>query len=183
MSSYVPPHARRARQVVERSRRDYIEQEKAIQQKQEERLQKSIENTEENFPSLSGSRLVTKAWSTGTKTFAQLANEWSEKTVEDALLKPKQDESIHPVQRQSYTLPTFHNVHRFVEPEDEQIEEEEQPHSSNNDDGWVVVARKVRREKTIEEKLNRPETPPTDETVWNADGHPAEHETCWDERY
>lgn len=184
MSSYVPPHSRRAQ--VPRSRREYVQETTfRLQQEQEQKRleqEKSIENNEENFPSLN--RVVKPStWSTGSKTFAQLANEWSEKAKEEELTKQVETEEeqrsvIRP--RYNHALPKFHNVHRFIEPEDEEVEEQI-PVSTHEDDGWVTVQRKARREKTIEEKFNRPETPPED-SVWNADDQLNDHETCWDEK-
>jgi hypothetical protein len=181
MSSY---HSRRTQ--APRSRREYVsEATSRLQQEEEERRiaqEKAIENNETNFPSLVTS-LKAPTWSTGSKTFAQLASEWSEKAKEEELTKQVETEEeqrtiIRP--RYNHALPKFHNVHRFVEPEDDEISDE-QPVPVNQDDGWVTVQRKARREKTIEEKFNRPETPPQD-SVWNADDQPNDHETCWDEK-
>lgn len=131
---------------------------------------------------------TTSSWGT-KKTFASLAAEWDEQ-AKLAEIQKQQDE--HEKQNEMVfsrktvmPLPRFHNVRRFVEPEEEEEATEQVPQNSNPDDeGWVTVDRKkYRREKTIEEKLNRPVTPDEhDETVWNGDA-PEEHETCWDQRY
>ncbi len=131
---------------------------------------------------------TTSTWGT-KKTFAALAVEWDEQSKMTEL--QKQQEEYEKQQDMAYTrktvmpLPRFHNIRRFVEPEDAEETVEQPPQPSNPDDeGWTVVDRKkYRREKTIEEKLNRPVTPDeADETVWNGDAL-EEHETCWDQRY
>lgn len=170
MSSYVPPH----------SRRGYANKTKTGIEKGQDIV---IENTEENFPTLVSQTSV-KFWNSDKKTFAQLATEWNEKAKEEEITKQAEAEESQRIEaspRYTHSLPKFHNVHRFVEPEDEP--EEPPAVAPINDDGWVTVQRKIRREKTFQEKFNRPETPPQD-TVWNADEHPNEHETCWeDKRY
>lgn len=122
------------------------------------------------------------------KSFASLAVEWDEHSKLAELEKQQQE---HEKQQDMVfnrktvmPLPRFHNVRRFVEPEEIEEETEEKPTVSNPDDeGWTTVDRKkYRRQKTIEEKANRPPTPDQDETVWDGNGL-EEHETCWDQRY
>lgn len=119
------------------------------------------------------------------KTFASLAVEWDESSKMAELEKQQQEhekqQDVVFYRKTVMPLPRFHNVHRFVEPEE--TPEEKVCDSNPDDEGWVLVDRKkYRRQKTIEEKANRPPTPENDETVW--DGHGLEeHETCWDQRY
>ncbi len=120
------------------------------------------------------------------KTFAQLAKEWDEKMKLDELEKKqieKEEEDHRMYRRVNMPLPHFHNVHRFVEPEDDEFppEEEAPKPEPTGEDEWITVDRKVRRKKTMEERLARPPTP-EENTVWNNDA-PEEHETCWNDRY
>ncbi len=147
----------------------------------EEERRKNVELTDNNFPSLGSPVSKATAWG-GAKSFAALAVEWDEKTKMEEKQQEKVEEPTTVFRRRNaLPLPQFHNVRRFVEPE----EEEEQPSKPTpvEDDGWVTVdRRKYRRQKTIEEKLARPPTPDqNNDSVWNNDA-PEENETCWDER-
>jgi len=184
MSKYVPPHVRNAPKPQERFRRrndEYREQRRREEDEVQKKEEQSRENNEQNFPTLI-TRLSAPSWSVGTKTFAQLASEWSEKSKEEELLKKDEEESKNTLQqRYTHSLPKFRNVRRFVEVEDQPQSSETSEEEQIEDEWKVVVHRKPRREKTIEEKFSRPITPPQD-SVWNADDHPNENETCWDER-
>jgi hypothetical protein len=163
------------------------EERKAVLQQEE--LEKKKEFTEENFPTLGSAPTGVKVWG-GQKTFASLAVEWNKKAEQDEIeqkQRERDEEDVMSTRRSNVPLPRFHNVHRFVEPEDydENLEEEDVSQQPPNpeDQGWTVVDRaKRRRQKTFEEKMNRPPTPENDDTVWNGDAA-YEHETCWDERH
>lgn len=202
-AKYVPPHMRNGasetpappppppRQRYHRKSQWELEKEEQVQKQKADEVEneKKRELTEENFPVLGSVPSNMKVWG-GPKTFATLATEWDDKKKKEENEKKQkeleeQDETAFH-KRVTAPLPRFHNVHRFVEPEDDE-EDEEQPVEQKVDpeeQGWVTVDRKkYRREKTLEEKLARPPTPEeNDETVWNGDA-PKEHETCWDERY
>jgi hypothetical protein len=194
---YVPPHLRN-QQPKERHppRRQYdkphwqIEKEKAEAEAEEKRkeAERGLERTEENFPALGSSDIRPLGWvkDSGRK-FTQLVSEWKEE--ED---KRKEEEEFENRRSESntyaFTLPKFHTMGRFGEPEDEieddQVEQQLVVNPQTEDDGWVLVEKKFRKpksEKTFEEfekdmeKIDDQE----DDTVWGA---PEEHETCWDER-
>jgi hypothetical protein len=120
----------------------------------------------------------------GKKTFASLAAEWDEHAKIAELDKQQEEKDTTFNRKTVMPLPRFHNVRRFVESEEEEsVEDQPQQTSNPDDEGWVLVDRKkYRREKTLEEKLNRPPTPENDGTVWDGNA-PEEHETCWDQRY
>lgn len=141
-----------------------------------------VELNEQDFPRLGNEPAKIKFWD-GQKSFASLAVECAKKAEEAEIFKKYKEieETKKKVFRSVNTpLPVFHNVHHFVEPEDEP--KEEKKNSLEEEDGWIKVQnRKQRRQKTFEERMNRPTTPDENETNWN-DEQPAEHETCWDER-
>jgi hypothetical protein len=200
-SKYVPPHMRnnssestpqpvppRSRYTNRKSQwqleKEEEEQRKVIQQQE---LEKKKEFNEDNFPTLGSRPTGVKVWGE-KKTFATLAVEWNKKAEQDVIeqthREKEEQEAVLFHRRANVPLPRFHNVHRFVEPEDGDGEFEEEPEKSENqEEGWTLVDRaKHRRQKTLEEKLARPPTPDNDGTVWNRDA-PSEHETCWDERH
>lgn len=199
-TKYVPPFMRNSAPTAETSpppappknrysnRKSQWQLEKEEEEKQqklkEAELEQKREFTEDNFPTLGEAPSSVKVWGE-RKTFASLAVEWSEKTKLDDLeekQKEKEEQDIMFHRRPNAPLPRFHNIHRFVEPEDVESDSDTEQAPSKvdtEDQGWVLVDRKKRRrEKTIEEKLNRPPTPENDDTVWNGDG-PDDHETCW----
>jgi hypothetical protein len=201
-SKYVPPHMRGgasetpappqppSRQRYHRKSHWELEKEEQARKQKDAEVEseKKRELTEENFPVLGSTSSSVKVWG-GPKTFAVLATEWDDKRKKDELEKKQkeieeQETTFH--KRVTAPLPRFHNVHRFVEPEDDEEDAEHpvQQKIDSEEQGWVTVDRKkYRREKTIEEKLARPPTPEeNDDTVWNGDAH-QEHETCWDERH
>lgn len=204
-SKYVPPHMRnktseptpppappRPQRYNNRKSQWQLEQEEEEKKKviQQQELEKKKEFTEDNFPSLGSAPTSVKVWGE-KKTFAALAVEWNKKAEEDAIEQKHREKEEQEAalfhRRANVPLPRFHNVHRFVEPEDEdddELEEEfNQPPANPEEEGWTVVDRaKRRRQKTIEERLERSPTPENDDTVWNGDA-PNEHETCWDERH
>lgn len=200
-SKYVPPAMRNAKkETVHESpkkfepRRNYKPQWEVERESNEEVVkQKALEEekgrelTDNNFPRLVALPTKLSVWG-GSRSFADLANEWKEKTVEDEISKKNAEDEKNEertyVYRQNLPLPKFHNVRRFVEADDEEdsyVEAAPQANPTDDDSGWTLVDRKkVRREKTFEEKLAaHAET--TDDSVWNADA-PEEHETCWDDK-
>lgn len=195
-NKYVPPQMRNKKETVEEKprpsfRRTYQKPQWEVEKEENERkqlaeqqeLEKKRELTDENFPSVSSTAPRVSSWN-GKKTFAALAVEWEEKAKEDDVQEKQKDEHVAQFQkRTTIPLPQFHNIHRFVEPEDEPEQEPKKKQSDPDEEGWVTVDRKkYRRQKTIEEKLNRPPTPEPGESVWNGDA-PEESETCWGDRY
>ena len=200
-SKYVPPHMRnkaseptpppappRPRYNNRKSQwqleKEEEEQRKVVQQQE---LEKKKEFNEDNFPTLGSGATSVKVWGE-KKTFAALAVEWNKKAEQDAMeqkhREKEEQEAVLFHRRANVPLPRFHNVHRFVEPEDDdgELEEENEKSVTPEEEGWTLVDRaKYRRQKTFEEKMARPPTPENDDTVWNGDT-PNEHETCWDER-
>jgi len=168
----MPPHARKA----------------AAPKTEKEPEKKGIEDTVQNFPPLSNGVARATAWGNPVKSYAQLANEWKtheEKELEQKAIDKQRTEDMNAERHRSiHPLPHFHNIGRHVEPDDEEYNEEEpvqKPTPLNDDAGWQVVDhRKYRREKTLEEKYDRPPTPEED-TVWNEDQQ-EEYETCWDDK-
>jgi len=198
-SKYVPPSMRNKNAMVEvtqpepekkqksyRKRNTYskphweVEKEaaeKAEREKKEADEKAALENTEENFPSLS--RAAPKQVSWGGRKFSELAVEWKSKAEEEALSKNTPEKDTPSLD--GIVLPKFNNVHRFHEPE----QEKEVPDQETNDDTeWKTIRRKVYipKKKTIEEEIKEEEEKPeSNDTVWDAE-EKEEHETCWDER-
>jgi hypothetical protein len=143
---------------------------------------------EDEFPSLSGAPTTRRVWG-GTSSFADKAREWSVKaekdSVEEAARKKAEFESrAHSVVR---ALPKFHNVRRFVEPEEYEEETVEKKPDATNDEesGWTLVEKKVRKKKKslteiADEELAKASDEENSESVWNDEKEL--HETCWDER-
>jgi len=172
------PYRKSKQEVNEELKRAEEERKK----QQDELNQKNCELTENNFPSLGTSVSQTRVWG-GTKSFAELAVEWDEKAKKEDTEK-KIQEVVQPVRhRQNVPLPRFNNVHRFVE-----RDEYRKPDREDDESEWVTVQhKKVRREKTFEEFVEKmeklaDEEEKQDESVWNNDA-PQEHETCWEDRY
>ena len=172
------PYRKSKQEVNEEIKRAEEERKK----QQDELNQKNCELTETNFPSLGTPTSQVRVWG-GTKSFAELAVEWDEKKKKEEHEK-KVEEVVQPVKnRQNVPLPRFNNIHRFVEQED--FEQPEQ--KPTEEDDWVTVRhKKIRREKTFEEKIQKIKEDQSyedvhDESVWNNDA-PQEHETCWDTR-
>lgn len=127
------------------------------------------ENTDANFPALGGTNAPPKTW--GGRKFVELAQEWKDAREEEKVLeqmKKSEEES-----NAAFVLPTFRNIHRFVELEEENVK------LKRDTDTWKVVEprRRIKREKA-EEDLDVKYPEPTEETVWNEVTH--EHESCWD---
>jgi hypothetical protein len=180
-----PPRSRYNRKSQWQLEKDEEEQRKAVQQKE---LEKKKEFNEDNFPTLGSAPTSVKVWG-GKKTFAALAVEWNTKSENDALEQTHREKEEHDAasfyRRTNMPLPRFHNVHRFVEPEDGEnnLEEDNDEVPPNPDEAWTLVDRaKHRRQKTIEERFETLSSPDNDDTVWNGDA-PNENETCWDERH
>lgn len=168
-SRYVPPHLRNKKETA-----------KVVPVVEE------VLPTETNFPTLGSGVSTTKVFDQPAgKSFANLASTWAKETEQkkqaDELRKKYEDSQElnhrHPV----VSLPRFHNVRHFVEPEDDEEDEETKPPVVNNEeDGWTEVRpkKKIRRSKTFEEKMARPPTPDEnskDDTVWNAE----DEDSCW----
>jgi hypothetical protein len=187
MSSPSPPEPKPRYQRKTQWQQDKEEEERKQQVLQAE-AEKKMHYTDDNFPALGNSSPTVKVWGE-KKSFAALAGEWESKAKLDELeqqKKEKEEQDILLHRRMNMPLPRFHNVHRFVEPEDAEDEmepdEEVQQTTNPEDEGWTTVDRKKRRrEKTIEEKLARPPTPENSDTVWNGDDL-EDHETCWDSK-
>jgi len=132
---------------------------------------------ENDFPNLSTQQSVKVFGSTNGKSFANMASDWAvhrdeQKKVEELQKKEQESNALLYKQRRSAPLPHFHNIRHFVEPEDDEEEQEEKTAAPANPDeeGWVEVKPKKRRkQKTFEERMNRPPTPEerSEETVWN----------------
>lgn len=199
-NKYIPPSKRNtdtkaSMQPNQQNRRPYRKPQWEIAEEQraakdqlrvtaEEEMRKNIELTEDNFPALGEPASKVTVWG-GTKSFAALAVEWDEQSKMEEKQQDNSEESTTVFRRRNVLpLPQFHNVHRFIEPEDYQEDEQPSKPTPVEDDGWITVdRRKYRRQKTIEEKLARPPTPDqNDGSVWN-DQAQEEHDTCWDERY
>lgn len=137
------------------------------------------EFNETNFPSIGNPKNKMTVWG-GSKSFADLANEWKSKDETDEFLKQREEakKSQEPtyLYRQNIPLPKFHNVRRFIEPEDEKEQNVQQEESE-----WVLVDRKkVRREKTVEELIAKRELESAKESSENNEEHAQEYESCWD---
>jgi hypothetical protein len=147
--------------------------------------QKGVENNETNFPTLCSVASKAPTWSTGQKTFSQLASEW--KTDEDDKKRMEDMEKATGIDNDApFVLPTFNNIQRYVEPEDELPEDESPPAPPPTEDdevGWTTVRnRKPRIKKELvfkEEDFDRSSQDSRDNTVWDTR---EEHETCWDDR-
>ncbi len=141
-----------------------------------------IENNEQTFPRLGNDPAKMKFWG-GTKTFASLAIECAKKAEQEEIFKKYKE--IEKTKKKVFhnvvtPLPVFNNVRHFVEPEDEPNQQKINP--LEEEDGWIKVQnKKRRREKTFEEKVNRPVTPEENETNINNNDN-EDYKTCWDER-
>jgi hypothetical protein len=156
MSKYVPPNMR---------------------EKKEEQPPAPAPSPNE-FPSLVNSRSSAVVW--GGKKFSQVASEMEEKRLEEErqkMVQENEEKTNVMINRFHAPLPRFHNVGHFVEPEEEEVSNVQE----EANDGWTLVDKKPRREKTAEEKLNRPPTP-EESTVWQADNDEF-NENCWEERH
>lgn len=146
---------------------------------------KGVENNETNFPALSPGVFKAPSWSTGRKTFSQLASDW--KSNEDEKKRLDDMEKATGIDTEApFVLPTFNNVQRYVEPEDEPEKDESPPAPPPTDDeeiGWTVVQNRkpyVKKEKVFkEEDFEKSSQDSRDNTVWETR---EEHETCWDDR-
>lgn len=197
MSKYIPPSMRNKataditqpepekKQKPYRKRNNYskpqweVEKdaaEKSERDKKEAAEKAALENTEENFPSLS--RAAPKQISWGGRKFSELATEWKTKSEEETVTKQinEKDSSVDGL-----ILPKFNNIHRFHEPEKNV---ETSTEENTLDDEWKTIRRKVYvpKKKTVEDEIKEEEEKPeSDDTVW-APEEKEEHETCWDER-
>jgi hypothetical protein len=103
----------------------------------------------------------------GKKSFAILATEW--KDAEETEKIAQSTESFT-----EFRLPRFTNQRRYVEPEEDYEEEEAPVQRTHGEDEWTEVkpkVRKIRREKTIEERIAEEEAAEQEkqDTCWNED--------------
>jgi len=124
-------------------------------------------NSDHAFPQLVNTAAAENKW-TGKKSFAIMATEW--KDAEEIEKIAQQTESFT-----EFRLPRFTNQRRYVEPDEEYEEEEAPVERTSTDEGWTEVKpkiRKIRREKTIEERIAEEEAAEQEkqaETCWNED--------------
>lgn len=198
MSKYIPPSLRNKNSDVPdmepekkskyyRKRNNYTKPqwevekdaaEKAEKDKRDAAEKSALENTEENFPSLS--RGAPKSVSWGGRKFSELATEWKSKADEDATIKQVVEKDA-PVD--GIILPKFNNVHRFHEPEEKAVYKQS-VEEKNSDDEWKTIRRKVYvpKKNSVEDEIREEEEKlESDDTVWATEDK-EEHETCWDER-
>lgn len=193
-SSYVPPHLRNgsprdAKPKYTERRRDFKPQweaeKEAAEQKKRAEEARNVENTYDNFPTLSSTLQNTRTWASSGKSFAQLASEWDvqkKKDDEAAAMEKRRIEEYETRRRSDYihpTLPQFNNIGRHIEPEDTDTEQPEQ----ESQDGWTFVdRRKAKKVVQVEDdKSSDSNSEKNDDTVWNSE-QPEEHETCWDDK-
>ena len=133
----------------------------------------TIDNDDNNFPSLGGASSATKSWS-GRK-FTELATEW--KAEEDQ--KKAEKELEKKGETYEFALPKFNNIHHFHEPEDQEEEQEEEKQEESE---WVEVKKKVRVKKSVLDYTEKDfeKDDKNDDTCWGDNRE--EYETCWDER-
>ncbi len=142
---------------------------------------------EDEFPSLSGAPTTRRVWG-GTSSFADKAREWSVKAQKDAEEEASRKKAEVELRSPSVVraLPKFHNVRRFVEPEEQEEEHvEEKPPANDEESGWTLVEKKVRKKKKTlteiaDEDFAKASDEENSESVWNDEKEL--HETCWDER-
>lgn len=145
---------------------------------------------EDEFPTLSGVSTSRRVWG-GTSSFAEKAREWSVKAQQDAEEEAARKRAELDARPPSVVrvLPKFHNVRRFVEPEEYEEDSptgESKPEATNDDEsGWTLVEKKARKKpKTLteiaDEDLAKESDDEHSESVWNDEKEL--HETCWDER-
>jgi len=189
-NTYVPPALRnqnkmndqqpnQRRRFDNNNRRPYRPREEPKEEKPE-----PYQYTETDFPALGAGTGKVRVFG-GEKSFAALANEWKDHTEQEENSKKAkefQEKQESNYYRQNVPLPVFHNVRRFVEPEDEP--QMKQPKRSKEDDeGWILVDRKkIYHEKTLQEKIEQreKEEQANEDSVWGENDR-QEHETCWDE--
>lgn len=173
-----------------RNRRDYVpkwKQEENAKKAEEDAKLKSLQNTEDNFPSLGGNMVAPKqSWSTGTASFRDLASEWRQKDEMEKMNaeSTKSETVLFP----EVVLPKFNNVHRYTDDEvvgpelaedneDEKKSEDEKKFEQSEDDEWVTVQHKKPKKdkgaKKSEEiqKLTEEDFETSSQgsdTVWNA---------------
>jgi hypothetical protein len=162
-SKYTPPHMRTAKVTPD--------------------VEIAKESVEE-FPSLGTG--VAKPVVVGEHSMAKLAASWSknadEKKFQEDARREDQDTLELLRRRHTFPMPQFHNIRRFVEPEETEEAEEAAPATQIDpeESGWVEVRskRKPRKQKSFEEEMNRPQTPEdtTADTVWNSH---EEGDTYW----
>ena len=191
--SYVPPHMRNNQTMNVKNpfqraqrpqRRQYVkprweieeDEKKAGIAEMQRQAERGLERTEENFPTLGNG--ATKQVNWDGRKFNELASEWKEQTE-------REKEVVHEEKPEvTFSLPRFHNIRRFAEPEE--IFEPRPIQKYVDPDGeWNTVTRKPRKEKRdltfeeLEAKYGGEVDEDDDTTVW---GGTEEHQTCWDQR-
>lgn len=179
--SYQPPHIRNKR-TNDFKPKWQVEKEREEERKKLAEQQNLLDN-DKNFPTLGKGIVKQTTWN--AKSFAVLATEWneheeSEKTIKEIQKREQDsfDKEMYLNVENNFTLPTFQNIHRFVEEDEEEYEET--PAS-----GWQMVDRKkVKPRQQIDDRPSSPDDKQknTDGTMWDAADQPEEYETCWDER-
>jgi len=178
-SKYVPPHMRNPGTapppVPHRSGRRYVPRHQPEPEPVEAPPALPDVNSDHAFPQLGNTAAAESKW-VGKKSFAVMATEW--KDAEEIEKIAQQTESFT-----EFRLPRFTNQRRYVEPEEEYEEEEAPVEQTSTDEGWTEVKpkiRKIRREKTIEERIAEEEAAEQEknaETCWNEEGD--EGTTVW----
>lgn len=176
------------------NRRDYVpkwKQEEDAKKAEEKAVAKSLENTEDNFPSLGGKMIAPKTmWAGGPARFKDLAAEWGQKEEMEKMSSTEEGAKQSTLLYPDVVVPTFNNVHRYTD--DEVMREEEDETNSpvkesvnpdldigqtEDDDGWVTVQHKKppkdKSAKKSEEiqKLTEEDFETSSQgsdTVWNA---------------
>jgi hypothetical protein len=143
---------------------------------------------EDDFPTLSKGPTTYRVWG-GSGSFAEKAKEWgvkSQKDSEEEVARKKEEAEGH-TSVNVRILPKFHNIRRFIEPEEyeeESVDDKPQP-TNNEESGWTLVEKKARKKrKTLteiaDEELAKGSDGENSDSVWNDEKDL--HETCWDER-
>ena len=149
-NKYVPPHKR----GVSENKFDVLDQSDS-----------ETEKPKEEFPALvTTTNVVQKNWN-GKKKFSDMAVQFSKRSEE----QKNREEIEKNVNEYHYNnnLPQFHNIGKFIEPEDDEFNQvKDTPYE---EDGWINVKNsKIRKVKNMEEIANRPPTP-EEKTMWNDD--------------
>lgn len=134
------------------------------------------------LPTATTTTTSTTAW-TGKKKFSELAQEWNVTAKEEKLRREIEEAARTHEQQVKYSdvaIPKFHNVGRFIEPEDDDdgyISSESD--KKEDSDGWIEVRKKARKEKDLTEILNRPPTPEQEETTKWDQATEEEEDSYW----
>lgn len=167
-------------------RRNYQKQQWEIEKENMERerreaIERGLERTEENFPSLGNSIAKPVAW--GGRKFSELASEW--KAQDDRKKEVEETGYEHTYRGDEFVMPQFAPIQNFVEPEEDDEESPPAPLSTTEETDWVTVdhgakqrARRSRKNARIEERLRRYDEGEEPEPM--GDNLDEEDDTCWD---